>query len=167
MPELHDENRFKQLWDRYRASMPGRGRCLPVSQVAAYIDGTCSDDERDFIERHLAECTPCLEGIILLREVQVQESKAPRAIIEQGQAVWSRRNKEIRRAILHGNSWWQWGAIAAVYAGLCLVGFQLGAWAHETRSHIDRLVAEEVTFRLGEPIAGLHAEIERELRGEV
>lgn len=44
--------------------IPERGwHCPPAARIAAYIDGHVSRQEREVIERHLADCTYCLKSV--------------------------------------------------------------------------------------------------------
>ena len=46
------------------AKIPERGRhCFPAERIAAYIDGRVTEQQRQTIERHLADCAYCLKSV--------------------------------------------------------------------------------------------------------
>jgi anti-sigma factor (TIGR02949 family) len=48
--------------------MDPRGDCNELfARLSAYLDGELSRQERDEIERHLADCPPCVEFVRSLR----------------------------------------------------------------------------------------------------
>lgn len=93
---------------------PKRGwRCPSSAQLAAYIDGSVSAGERRALERHLADCSYCLD--LVGGVVSGTQQTAPAT------PVWLQQKAEELGGQTRAKNWrWAW-ALAPVLTGLLVV----------------------------------------------
>lgn len=91
--------------------MPGRGwHCPPAEEIAAYMDGQVSEQQRQAIERHLADCAYCLKSVAgAMSDISQPASATPAWLRQKAEAQpWPAKTKYRR---------WAW-VLAPVLASL-------------------------------------------------
>jgi len=110
-----DEEQVKQLLQSRRPPQRQRGlRCPDENQLAAFVDGQLTKNERTTFERHLSSCGSCLDTIAFLAQSggwSNSETPPPylvaraRAFVTEKRAGWH----------------WQWAIATAAAACVVLV----------------------------------------------
>lgn len=94
------------------AKIPRRGRrCPPAERLAAYIDGLLIDEQKQSVERHLADCAYCRKSVA--GAVSHSEQPAPPT------PAWLRQRAEALAGQSKSKHWrWAWALVPAL---ACLV----------------------------------------------
>ncbi len=105
---------------RYDAStkIPERGwHCPTAEQLAAYIEGQASENQRRTLERHLADCGYCLKTVA----GAITDTKHPAPVTP----VWLRQQAEAQAGNVKSKNWrWAWTlapALACLLVAVVLV----------------------------------------------
>lgn len=98
--------------------IPQRGwRCPPAEQLAAYIDAQVSEQQRQALERHLANCAYCLKSVAGAMSDMRQAAPATPA--------WLRQKAEAQAGDVKSKNWrWAWvlaPALACLLVAVVLV----------------------------------------------
>jgi anti-sigma factor RsiW len=125
----------------------GSGPCPTPGDLAAFIDGRASPDERQRIEQHLAECDECLAALRDARDVLAAgPAVAPRRLVARAKAlVPAAAPPRVRWRVAA-----RWAAAAAAAAVIALAGFFAGASTYRSREATETRVAREVSFGLAD-----------------
>jgi anti-sigma factor RsiW len=81
-----------------RVGKPVRMRCFLLrSTLVSFADGTLPEPARSDVERHLANCSPCTEDVVALREIPavLRRRTAP----TPDEKFWARQRESIVRAV--------------------------------------------------------------------
>ncbi len=101
-----------------RLDPPKRGwRCPDETKMAAYVDTRLTGSAKLGLEKHLADCSYCLNQVATLTRLQVEgvPSEAPSGLIMKGRAIDERPKGERSIPIL------RWGAVAGAAAAIMIV----------------------------------------------
>jgi anti-sigma factor RsiW len=77
---------------------PVRMRCFLLRPtLVSFADGTLPEPARSDVERHLADCSPCTEDVVALREIPalLRRRSAP----APDEKFWTRQRESIVRAV--------------------------------------------------------------------
>lgn len=151
------------LWGRYREGLghvPDAGE-PDAGLIAAWLDGTLDDAERDRVEAWLAVSPRAMEVLIAAREVRrADPMSAPANLISAAKALLG------RPAARRGAGGWhigalvrglEWSGAAAAIVIACIVGFTLGLRTVDDSASsrgIDLAAGEPAVLRMGAPMDG-------------
>lgn len=163
--------RDPSLWRRYRSDQEGLSGSQEIAgrpdslTLAAYLDGTLSEAERERLEIRLAHAPDDLELVLAARDVLadgagpapdplvaracalVPEAASPAGNILSGLA-------ESAVGLLRAGGWfWRpaaWSGVATAMILACAIGFQLGQSGYAGVLSVERFQAWEVVGVLGQ-----------------
>lgn len=87
----------RELWEKYAGSEREAGECPDIIDLAAYIDGTLSESEKERVERHLSRCPECLDAVLAMKRVESEPLHLGDTAIARD--VWKRMNGETKPGI--------------------------------------------------------------------
>jgi anti-sigma factor RsiW len=77
----------REIWKKYaRKREEEAGACPDIVDLAAYIDGTLAEEERERIERHLSRCPACLDAVLAMKNLETGPLRLDDTL--RAQKVW-------------------------------------------------------------------------------
>lgn len=158
----------KYLWEKFKASTSGKNKspCPENNALAAYLEGTASEQQVQTMEEHLAECSACMDGLLELKLILQEKPKnPPLSIIERAKRLVPAPVKKEPRFALRLPGWLKnlipdirsslgyAAAIALIVIG-CFAGMKFGQDTFVNRRQISAICVSEITFGLSDA-AGL------------
>ena len=165
------EPRNPGLWRRYRSDQEGLSGSQGIVDrpdsliLAAYLDGTLSEAERERLESHLAQAPDDLELVLAARNALADGAgPAPDTLVARACALVPevaspmgnplyRLSKSVVELRGGGGRFWQpvaWSGAAAAVLLACTIGFQLGQSGYAGVLSVERSQAWEVVGVLGQ-----------------
>jgi anti-sigma-K factor RskA len=164
------EPRDLSLWHRYRgggqglSGSPATPDPLDSVTLAAYLDGTLSEAERERIESRLAHSPDDLELVLAARDALADdEGPAPDPFVARacalvpetpGGGTLGRMAKSVLGPDGAGGRFWQpfaWSSAAAAVLLACTLGFQLGQSGYASVLSVEQFQSRQVGAVLGQP----------------
>ena len=140
-----------RLWRRYVASAPGR-QIRPIIQanlLAAYLEGTASQEQMEQIEEQMASSAEFLEEIVQLRQMlAAPASPAAKRAVDNAKALVPAEVVLFKPFQAAQYNWWhkaQWSAVAAAVVLASLAGYSFGRDAWRSQLQVDLSAAAEVS----------------------
>jgi anti-sigma factor RsiW len=143
----------RRLWRRYADAMAAeRGELISELDLAAYVDGRATDQQRDEIEAYLAAH---LEAFDAVRDARAAASRdepatfvaptvlaAAKGLVHAGERSPARRERFVFDWRLVG----RWTAAAAASVIVCLFGYQAGFNAGPAEPTGEAALVDAMTF---------------------
>ncbi len=156
----------RQLWRRIDGALPREpSACVSPLELAGFADDRLSDQDRQAVEGHLADCGACREALLDIAGAD-REARAfvPPSVIDAAKGLVGRSRDDAGRWIL--GTIGALGAAAASIA-ICFVGYRVGsAWYGPDEILAEEALLSEMSFGLlasGEPDLDLLADAFEEM----
>jgi anti-sigma factor RsiW len=62
------EMEIKKIWEKCHITEGAHEKCPDIDILAAYLDHRLSDNKSEVVERHLLQCSSCLNAALIIRE---------------------------------------------------------------------------------------------------
>jgi anti-sigma factor RsiW len=128
------------LWERYKsAALRKPDQCPDDIELAAFIDGTLSAEQKASIEAHLTVCRDCLDMVIEINMQAVERKAAAREKTKTSWASWKHLAYDFS---------FRWLAPAVATILVIMFAAQFGSRTFNNQSRMHAVVSSSISFGL-------------------